>query len=315
MVTQTQIPTATIIPMDGDKQPPSPDLFEKAIPISITKGLVGLTKTVRSDAVEVNADKDMLHVSKDLYDSPELKAIISADMKIDEWLKWKCLPFPMKRSIYLLPKGLLLQVDEKLSEHKVKRDELVEKFIAKLDETIASAKERLKDLFDSTDYPTADAVRKRFTYSYQLLELGPSQQLKVLNKELYEREARKIQAQMIEGSKAIDQLLVKRGADVVAHLVERFTPAEEGKKKVFRNSSLDKVNEFISTFKEMNINDNKQLETIINQLKALTEGVTPDAIKTSEALQDAMLKGFTKIKSSLDELMVEQGERSIRLTD
>jgi len=47
-------------------------------------------RNVGTEAVEVDADKSMLHVAKDILDSEELRAIVSYDQETTTWFRRRC---------------------------------------------------------------------------------------------------------------------------------------------------------------------------------------------------------------------------------
>ena len=118
---------ATALPI-LDIQEPGTDLAKKTVFIKVHLGLLGNSRKVSSSQVEVDADKALIHVAKNLLDSPELQAIRSLDGDVRRYLYDTCLPFEV--GIHLLPLGLLETVDEKLGEFNGKRSVLVEVFLA-----------------------------------------------------------------------------------------------------------------------------------------------------------------------------------------
>ncbi len=108
-------------------QDPGTDLARKTVFIKLHLGLLGNTRKVSSAQVEVDADKNSIHISKSLWDSPELEAIRRLDGEIRRYLYSICLPF--EPGIHLLPIGLIESADAKLNEFRAKREELVEVFL------------------------------------------------------------------------------------------------------------------------------------------------------------------------------------------
>ena len=150
---------ATALPI-LDIQEPGTDLAKKTVFIKVHLGLLGNSRKVSSSQVEVDADKALIHVAKNLLDSPELQAIRSLDGDVRRYLYDTCLPFEV--GIHLLPLGLLETVDEKLREFNEKRSVLVEVFLAAYPRLCQEAAGRLRTLHNPADYPPADEVRSRF---------------------------------------------------------------------------------------------------------------------------------------------------------
>src|ERR1700691_3676436 len=88
-------------PMRIPIQDPGVDLVRKTVCIKVRLSMMGNTRKVSTAHVEVDADKDLLRVSKHLLDSAELKAIARFDGEIRRYLYNLCLPFEI--GIHLLP--------------------------------------------------------------------------------------------------------------------------------------------------------------------------------------------------------------------
>ena len=151
------------VPMIVDLDTPGEDLARKTVFVKLHVGLLGNTRKVSSAQVEVDADKDSIHISKSLLDSPELEAIRRLDGEIRRYLYSICLPF--EPGIHLLPIGLIEAADVKLGEVRAKREELVEAFLQAYPRLCAEAAGRLRTLYNPLDYPPLEAVRSQFTCS------------------------------------------------------------------------------------------------------------------------------------------------------
>ncbi len=62
-------------PMIVDLETPGEDLARKTVFVKPHLGVLGNSRKVSSTRVEVDADKDLIRVTKTLLDSPELQAI------------------------------------------------------------------------------------------------------------------------------------------------------------------------------------------------------------------------------------------------
>jgi hypothetical protein len=258
----------------------------------------------------------MVHISKDLYKCKELSAIFSLDAKLDEWLKLRCLPSFMKRGFQLVPSDLIPEVDEKLVLHEAERKVLVEKFILVFETAVKDAKERLKELFNPSDYPTVDEVRAAFTFKFEYIEYTPSNTLKAVSKAMYDREKQKAENSWKEASFLLVGVLRKRTQEMVEHMVKLVTPKEEGKRKLtFRKDSLNKINSFLEKIDSLNLVNDIELKKFTDQAKNLLEGVTPASLKSDEGLRTSIQSAFTEMNKSLEKLVVDAPIRSIRFED
>jgi len=133
-------------PLIANLEAPGEDLARKTVFVKLHLGLLGNTRKVSSAQVEVDADKNSIHISKTLWDSPELEAIRRLDGEIRRYLYSICLPF--EPGIHLLPIGLIEPADGKLNEFRAKREELVEVFLGAYPRLCAEAVGRLRTLYN-----------------------------------------------------------------------------------------------------------------------------------------------------------------------
>lgn len=296
------------------------NITEKATCIVIDRKYIGTSKAVPKDKVKVigetetkQTDAKWWSSSKTLIASDELTAIYNADAGIDQLLQYYCLPSLFKRSMYLLPYALVPEVDEILLEHEKRRQGLVDEFIKVYDLAITEAAGRLGDLFDPSDYVTSEVARASFQYSWKYVEFGVSSGLKNVSAEMYKREQEKAQAQWVEASDSIRQLLRAGMAELVNHMAERLSPTADGKKRVFRASSLENLDGFIATFDARNLTNDTELRNLVEKVKALTEGLDPEVLRSDDNLRANMQKSFEAVKTDLDKLVVDAPTRRIEL--
>ena len=157
-------------PLIFDLQTPGDDLARKTVFVKLRLGLPGNSRKVSSAQVEVDAEKDSIHVSKLLLSSCALEAIRRLDGEIRRYLYGVCLPF--EPGIHLLPIPLIEAADARLREFQAKRQELVEVFLAAYPRLCAEAAVRLRTLYNPLDYPALEEVRSAFSCAWQYVSYG-----------------------------------------------------------------------------------------------------------------------------------------------
>lgn len=120
------------------------DLAQKTVCVKVHLGLLGNTRKVGASNIEVDADKELIRVTKVLIDSDELRMIRRLDGELRRYLNDTCLPF--EAGIHLLPLPLLETVDEKLQQFEQKRRDLVESFLLAYPGLCQQAAARLRTL-------------------------------------------------------------------------------------------------------------------------------------------------------------------------
>lgn len=290
-------------------------LFDRAVCLSLAVGCLGTRRKVSSSSIQVEADKDMLHVSKAILESEQLDAIKTLDGEMRSWLAKRALPSPFRKGTYLIPLALVEQVDEKIGAYQEKRRTLVDAFLAVYDRSVEDAKGRLNGLFNPADYPGDEKVRAAFYVDVRYLAFGVPEKLEGIRRDIFEREKQKAEAQWREASDEVQQALRAGLADVVDHMVERLQGNGGEKPKVFRDSLVGNMQEYLELFAPRNVTDDAQLAQLVDRCKGVLDGVDADALRSSAAIRNKVREGMTQVQAVLDTMVIDRPARRIVLED
>jgi hypothetical protein len=290
---------------------PSVNIFDKAICLSVELRKLGTRKKVKAGAVKTDAAEEMIHVSKDLLESKTYEDITSLDGEICAYINARCLPSLFRSGVYLVPLASVTEVDRKLEGFAAARARLVEKFVDEYPSRAQAAEARLGSLFDPRDYPKVEKVRASFGMATQYLSFGAPPKLREINPEKYAREAAKLEESMTNAAAEITNMMRAAAAELTGHLIDRLTPKEDGTAKVFRDSLVENVKEFIGTFKERNITEDGELAAQIDKMRKVLDGVGAKDLRDNNELREKVLADTAAIKSALDEMMVARPTRKI----
>lgn len=291
------------------------DLMQKTVALVVTFSSVGNRRKVHSGQIEVDADKAWLAVSKKLIECDEYEAIGRLDSEVKSYLDARALPSLLKRGIYLLPIPMVKDVDDQLRRYVELRKECVERLIVVYRKHVDEAEGRLRELFERTDYATPEQLHAGFSLTWQFTSFNTPASLQQVSRELYEKEKEKNEALWKDANEACQQLLRQNMGEMVDKLVDKLTPGEDGKKKIFRNTAITNIQEFLSTFDMRNVTDDSKLKAIVDKARALLSGVDPEQLRTEEGLRDAVRNGFEKIQSSMSGMIEVKPKRAISLED
>jgi hypothetical protein len=86
---------------------------------------------------------------------------------------------------------------------------------------------------------------------------------------------------------------------LVASMVEKLTPGEDGKKRRFHSSLIENFNDFLSTFELRNVTDDAELAAVVAQARAILGGVNAEDVRKNEAIRANLQAGFGKIAERL----------------
>jgi hypothetical protein len=274
---------------------------------------MGNIRKVSTSQIEADADKDLLRVSKHLIDSAELKAIGRFDGEIRRHLYNICLPFEI--GIHLLPIAALEQVEQRLRQFAVDREQLVKAFLAAYPSLCLDAGKRLRGLYNPADYPPGEEVAREFGFSWQYVSFGVPDQLKGISQEVWEQEREKAAQRMAEASCEIQHVLRESMAKLVQHMADRLKDSADGRPLRFKETTVSNLVEFLTNFEFRNITDDNDLQTLVAQARQLLQGINADDLRTTGELRTKVQQGMAGIAAQLDTMLTRTGGRKFRFDE
>lgn len=286
-------------------------IFKRAVCVQLQISRLGTRRKIDSGAVQTDADRELVHVSADILKAPELEAIKTHDRALAEYIKNLASgPAIFKGGVYMVALSLIEQLDAEVMRRLATRAELVEKFLTVYETRRQQTSAQLASLADRVKWPTLDRVRASFDAEIRYLALDTPETLKGIKAEIFERERVKAER---EWSAALDecrQVLRAAFADLVEHLADRLTPGENGKPKIFRDSLVKNMDEFLSTFQARNIADDAALAELVERARGVMRGVSAQDLRDQDALRAAVAMSMKDIKSAIDPLVTDRPSRA-----
>lgn len=289
---------------------PDRDLSQTTLCLKVQFGVIGDSRRISSVQVDVDADKRLIRVSKKLLDAAELKAIRRFDSQLRHSLYEICLPYDI--GIHLVPYQAVDVVEEMLLKAEAERPALVEAFLSVYPQLCRQISQRLRTLYNPADYPPVEYVRSKFTFTWKYLSFGTPGELREISTSIFAREREKTAQKMAEAMIEIQQVLRTTLAQMVEHLRERLTTDEEGKPKLLRESAIQKLKEFLSSFDFRNVTDDRELTEQVNRARALLDGVDTEAVRNIDTLRERIRAGMTEIGAQLDTMIIDRPKRKFR---
>jgi hypothetical protein len=290
-------------------------IAENSICLALDVKCIGNSRKLRDDQIEVEADKEMIKAAKKLLDAPELDAIKSLDAEMRNWLGKRALPSMFKSGIYLIPISLVQDVDAKLQEYQENRSGKVQSFVSSYERIKADAQQRLNGVYNEKDYPSAEKVEQLFSVKSSYVTFGTPAALQQISSSLWEREKEKAEKQWKEAGEEIRIVLRESMKKLVDHMVERLASTEDGKPKIFRDSLIGNMQEFLELFNARNITGDAELEELANKAKAIMKGADPSKIRASTDTRETIKNAFESIKANLDTMVIDRPSRQIKIDD
>lgn len=315
-----------ILDITNPATPTTADVMQKSTAFVLSFARPGTKRVVRGNqvsekseatenAVVVDADKKMVHVGKDIIDSPELRAIVSHDGYIRRWVASRALPSPLfKSGTFLVPDTLLQDVYEFCDEAKIDRDNNIATFIASYPAKVEEARAKLKDLFDPRQYPTAEALKGSFEMKWFVLEFGTPGKLKKISAALYARERAKAESEWADATSQIRNALRVAMVGLVEHMIDRLS-SDNGVAKTFHASTIVKFNEFADLFGKRNLTGDWELAQLVEKAQKVMTGVDAASLRTDADMKQRVSEGFGDVKALLDTMVIDRPTRAMNLSD
>lgn len=261
----------------------------------------GVERQADKRLIETDADKNYLRLSKKLIDSREYDSINEYIRQTKNWLLMRSVPSFFRSGCYLLRLDAVPRVETYLADRAALLPALVDRLLAVLDERIEGARVNLGSQFNARDYPSREQLRGSFGWSYQWIAFNVPQGLPP---SVYKAEMDKISNMWEESAIAITDALRTGFSKLISHAVERLTPGPDGKPKKIYDTLIGNVQDFIATFRDRNVTNDSELETLVQKAQAVLIGVdNSQVIRDNEALRQAVQAGFAEIQVQIDSMI------------
>lgn len=311
-VTPTPVPALPTVPAEVQKRV---NILDNAILLTIVRRWPPQTKTIGNAVLNTTAQAGWTSVTKKLFKSFEFSAIVNNETLLDNFIKRRSSPMPLRAGHHLVPVDLYNDVEARLNEHVAKRKPLIAKFVASWQKIVENAKEKLGTDFHQSDYSSDLDLSNYFYFNWDYLDFEASRKI---DKEIAARKSTQMMHEVRHAAEVGKQLMRAEMQEIVTHLTDRLSSTEvdgEIKRKTFRDSLLDRISDFRTVFDPRNLAGDDELKALVNKTEALLKGVNPIILRSDDALRTNVHDGFTKIKDELDKMIVDKPMRAIQLEE
>jgi hypothetical protein len=292
------------------------NIMDRCVLLQVSVSSFGVKRKLPTSKIDAgDANKTFLHVSKDLIKSERYTAIRKADGDFRTWLTSRCLPSLFKEGIYLLPIDLIEEVDAEIQKYTAARQERIDRFLEEYPDKRDEAETELGSCFDASQYPEPMAVRATFGVVTRYLSFSTPGNLRGINKDIFDRETQKLKETIASAQEEIQTVLRAGFSELVTHLIDRLSPDATGKQKVFRDSLIGNVRDFMANFAARNITDDAELAALVDQAREIIEGVDPQTLRDHRGVRNTVREALADVKSTLDEMLVDKPGRKIAFED
>lgn len=200
----------------------------------------------------------------------------------------------------LLPTIQLQAYKDVMNRYQAEFDRLVEAFLDKYDTLVAAAAFQLGTLFDRTEYLSRTQVARRFRMDISFTPLPVAGDFRLdiessVQQELVRQYEKRLESQLAQANRdAWDRLYT-----ALSRLSDRLIVDENGKGRVFHDTTVTGAQELCELLTTMNVTQDPALEKARCQLEAALLGVTPKELRTEHGTRvltkqkvDAILDAF-----------------------
>lgn len=240
-------------------------------------------------------------VYKSLFaDCPELEAIVKFQSRArnrhyDLTLPWS------DSGIRLLPTKAFMDYTQETDQMRQHFEFLVEQFLLKFDTLVAAAAFKLGTMFDRDEYPLRDEVAGRFRFDVAYMPLPTSGDFRLdIEHETQQALVDQYEQRMAEQVAAAQQDAWTRLYEALTHLKDKLTLDEEGKRKIFRDTTVTNVQELCDALTKLNVTGDPALEAARRKLEDAILGVEPAELRKEEGERLTVLHKVSTILDSFD---------------
>jgi len=304
-------------------------IFDKGVCYTVTLSKPGSVRKASTDKIDTDADKNLLRLSKRLFDCKEFDAIGKIDGRIRSYLMDESLAhrkgtvaevnIPIfKGGVYFIPYAMLEDVEEKVAELVAERRKAIDTFIAVYPAEKERAKQRLASMYNESQYLSSEELRDEFTEHFHLTELSAPGNMKKYNKERYAAEAAKFEAELHNAADEMKLALRAGMLELINHLVEGLEKKQSGQKGArLADPTVDKVTDFLDNFEKRDIFDDVALKGLVAQAKDILKGKDDeflvDSLRNDSSYRGGVIAGLKNVGKELKQIAEKPRKRQMEL--
>ena len=312
-------------------------ILDSAVCVRVKFGKIGTSRKVKNTTtlvkneetgeetetkvVTVDAEEDLIKISKKLLDSPEMDAINKFYGEVRKYIKSRVNASNIDDGLYWLGLSSIREFEDRMNGFLGELNPLLDKLCEAFEGIVQEDSTRLRGAFDPADYPAADRVREAFIIKWQYIAFTTPRSLEAVSEELFKKAQEDLNVTIQMAQEAVQLALRSEMAQLVDWAIERLSPGEDGKRKILRTKTKTgeeigltaKLHSFFETFQGRNITSDVELQALVGKAEALMTGVDGDALKASDTLRESLRQSFSELKAELEPLVADQPIRSIEV--
>jgi len=282
-------------------------ILENSAAFTITFNRWGNLRKADKDQIQTDTAKAMLKLSKNLIESSEYDKICKFQSEVRDWLCGRSVPSFFKKGIYLFKIDMIEEVEAYLKQKIAEMKILVDKLVYSYPERKEAARSRLNGQYKETDYPTIEELRESFGFTWYWVKFGIPENLP---ENIFLEEKAKAEKMWADATEQIILCLRESFRKLIGYAADKLKTLPGEKPKIFRDSLIENIREFIGTFNARNLTNDIELQELIEKTKSiLMDSGNAEMLRDNVGLRNYTAEKFTEIEKTLDTMITERPSR------
>jgi hypothetical protein len=287
-----------------------PAIFDQAVALNLRTPMFGVSRRVDEGDVQTGASQGWTRTNKDILQSKALDRVRGIVRDLKKRIRARSSPSMFRDGIYLVSIEILEEIDEMIRDTVPRFWGAVDDFLdGDFEAAIDRAEGELGPLFDRSNYPSREEARAEFGFEWSYHAFGTPAALKRISSRFFENAREDARRQWNSALETAQRGMTTEFLGLVDHLIDRLSPTADGKKKTFKDASIDSVREWTEIFAKRKIGENADLQAAVREAEQAMEGINVDDLRKEDSIREAVRAKFEAVKTKLDAMVVEKGTR------
>jgi len=296
------------------KTTPAETILKRSVCLVLHCGYLGNHRKVNlrgldvsKDGVELDREKDELGASKRLFAVADLRSCEKSIAAVKDRLRAMSLDGGTRLfgdGAYMLPLLSVVEAEQVIADGQAQLAKSVEALVAQLPEIIARRAQKLGNMFNAAEYPTADDIRGAYRIDYNFVSFGAPERLVDVDVAVAERAKADWNAKL---STAYDDVVLglrTSALTVMRELANRLKPAADGKPKALQPTALRDIQELLEQLPILNsVAGDEPLVGLLAPVGAVASGIDVDVLRKAPGVRAMLLAQAEAAVAALDELV------------
>lgn len=282
------------------------NILKRGSLVYFTCSIWGITKKVGGEVLKPDIDPEYIDNSKKKINRTYLEPISKVRNMARTFIYKKSLPFKIPGIIFI-PRDMIDIVDQQMQRYQGEFEAEVATFENNYRQYILEAQAKLGNLFNPLDYPRD--IKNYFSFRWDFINFTAPDHTQITSGEILRKEQQKYQQTLEEFRETAITTLRTTFVEMVNHIVERLSR----ERKIFKDSLIGNIREFVNDFSALNITDDSELASAVEKCNRILDGVNVDVIRNNDRFRHDIANKMSEVKSHLSTMMISRPLRKIRV--